>query len=245
MLTSKSKVAKFVILFEGRTGSSYLLSILNAHPQIRAYGEELVRLKNAGFDAQEEWIRRALTPYMLSRHKAIGFKTKLRDIAAQDRFKDLLEELQPTIIHMQRRNRVKVAISEVNANLLHEKIGKYNAESIGERLPPHRIELDDFRYALTLREDLDSQLLKFVHSMSLETLDIFYEDILLDKEATIKKIYNTLKVKYKPASAVTVKNTSDNLRESIVNLDELKNAYLGTQYEPMFDEITSKKPHGV
>jgi hypothetical protein len=37
----KSLCARFVILFEGRTGSSWLVESLDSHPAIRAWGEIL------------------------------------------------------------------------------------------------------------------------------------------------------------------------------------------------------------
>jgi hypothetical protein len=35
----------------------------------------------------------------------------------------------------------------------------------------------------------------------------------------------------------TLKITSDDLRAAIVNFDQLRANYVGTQYEPMFDEV--------
>jgi hypothetical protein len=40
-----------------------------------------------------------------------------------------------------------------------------------------------------------------------------------------------------PLKATVLKITDDNLRNAIINNDELKAMYIGTQYESMFDEI--------
>ena len=38
----------------------------------------------------------------------------------------------------------------------------------------------------------------------------------------------------------TVKVTSDDLRESIENFDDLREHYVGTEYEAMFDEVLQR-----
>ena len=78
MLYTNRNVKKFVILFEGRTGSSYLISSLDSHPKVRAFGEVLVASKSVGHEAQAKRTKEILTTTFFSRNKAIGFKTKLR-----------------------------------------------------------------------------------------------------------------------------------------------------------------------
>ena len=121
----RRSVTPFVILFEGRTGSSYLVTSLSEHPNVRAGWEELVRLKALGHEAQAEWTRKALTAPLIGRFGAVGFKTKLRDIADPTQFSQLMRDRNVKIIHMQRRNRVKVAISERTA-LSHGELMREN-----------------------------------------------------------------------------------------------------------------------
>ena len=55
-LGSKSIVppVRFAILFPGRTGSSFLVSCLESHPEVLAEGERLVR-RSARW--QERWLQ--------------------------------------------------------------------------------------------------------------------------------------------------------------------------------------------
>ena len=76
----KRERERFVILFPGRAGSSYLVTMLAAHPQIEVKSEVLGALRKDGSSAQLEWAARFLRGPLVSRHKAFGFKTKLRDV---------------------------------------------------------------------------------------------------------------------------------------------------------------------
>ena len=138
---------------------------------------------------------------------------------------------------MKRRNRVKTAISEVNCNILKEKTNQYQAYKPEDKLQPHIIPLEDFSYALDLREKLDGELTQFVDSLELEVCPIYYEDMLIDEENFMKNVYGKLGVPYVETSGKTFKNTSDDLKESVINFNELRDAYIGTMYESMFDEI--------
>jgi hypothetical protein len=44
------------------------------------------------------------------------------------------------------------------------------------------------------------------------------------------------------AEGKTLKHTSDDLRQVVVNLDELRARYAGTRYAPMFDEGIAPAP---
>lgn len=241
LLFLRKSVTPFVILFEGRTGSSYLVTGLSKHPNVRAGWEELPKLKAIGHEAQANWTRRALTPPLIGRFGAVGFKTKLRDIADPINFSQLLQELNVKVIHMQRRNRVKVAISEINSNVLHARTGSYNVYKEGDRLPPLRIEALEFRNVLAMRERLDGNLKHFVEHLNLPTVEVFYEDILLDEAETLRAIYEFIGVTPRITKGSSYKNTSDDLRDALLNFDELKASVAGTPYEEMFDEVLVNK----
>lgn len=238
----RKSVTPFVILFEGRTGSSYLVTSISKHPNVRAGWEELVQLKPLGHEAQAEWADKALTAPLIGRFGAVGFKTKLRDIANPTQFSQLLRERNVKVVHMQRRNRVKVAISEINCNVLHARTGSYNVYKEDDRLPPIRIDVAEFKSTLAMREQLDSDLKGFVDDLQLPTLDIYYENILLDEPNTLKTTYEFIGVTPRITKGASYKNTNDDLRNALLNFEELKASVSGTPYEDMFDEVLVNKP---
>ena len=237
----RNNVCRFVILFEGRTGSTYLIESLDSHPNVRALLEMLVGLRKDGAKAQLEWARKALTPRILGRYGAIGFKTKLRDIINPTEFAELLREMHVRIIYMQRRNRIKAVISMINSRRLKNATNDYNLYSQNDRLAPITMDLDKFDDMLLFREKLDSKLEAYVNHLKLPTMTLYYEDLWTDDCSALKSTYNFLGFPFKQTQGKCLKNTSDDLREVIINFDELRSRYIGTPYESMFDEITISK----
>lgn len=237
LLYPRKNVTRFVLLFEGRTGSSYLISSLDQHPKVRAMEEGLVILKKEGHYAQAQWTCKALSVPILSRWGAVGFKTKLRDISDPEQFARLLQELNVKIIHMQRRNRIKVTVSEINCNVLYQRTNYYNVYKEQDQLPPISIELEHFKKILKMREDLDNRLSNYVADLGLPILEIYYEDLLIDERSTLKNTYEFLGVPARHTRGKSFKNTSDDLRQALLNFNELRTAFAGTPYESMFDEI--------
>ena len=235
MLYLKRQVYPFVILFEGRTGSTFLTEHLDSHPYIRAHMEILSPYKNDVPIAQLRKAREILTPSIISRHKAVGFKTKLRIITDPSAFADLLHELNVRIIYLQRRNPIKVVLSAINSNLLKKQINDFNVYSKGQKMGALKIDIKKFDRKLKEREELDSKLEHYVNSLDLPILPLFYEDLIRDQDKELRRISDFLNVQYKKTEAKVLKHTKDDLHEAILNFEEVKSYYSGTKYERMFD----------
>jgi hypothetical protein len=95
----------------------------------------------------------------------------------------------------------------------------------------------EFDTLLQEREELDRDLDGYVGQLGLPTLQLFYEDLLQNEATFVAKTVAFLNAGDRPSTGATLKNTKDDLREAIVNFDELRTRYAGTRYEPMFDEV--------
>jgi len=188
---------------------------------------------------QLAWARGLFTPSLLNRYAAVGFKTKLVDVQDLDGFTKLLQEKNCHIIHMQRRNSVKAVVSKINARRLYEATGKWNLYSETDRLPAQDIDPAEFDQLLDEREQANQQLAHYVEELTLPTIKVIYEDLLIDHDTEIKRILEFLHVKPYPVKAKTLKNTRDNLREAVANFDELRSRYAGTTFMAQFDEVIS------
>lgn len=238
MFYSRGQVSRFVVLFQGRSGSTFLTTALGSHPQIRAAGEMLAQLRNQGAQAQLHWARESLTPPLLGRHAAIGFKTKLMDVLDPDGLAQLLKQMQPRTILLLRRNRVKLGVSWINIDRLHLEKGKWQSYT-GEDRPsvPFTIAVDGFQCRLETLEELTQSLKSYVSKLGLPTLSLYYEYLLTDEQKTFERVFSFLGVKPKAIQPRCIKTTSDDLREVIKNFEELRSHYRGTPYEEMFDEV--------
>lgn len=120
------------------------MSSLNSHPHAVAYGEmfpgqshkrqrHLLEAMIAG-KPLEQLSARALPerfrhPYTGTgaRCDAVGFKTKLGDVADKSWFAAFVREHRFRVVHLRRLNRVKHALSMIGARMLHQKTGLFNA----------------------------------------------------------------------------------------------------------------------
>jgi len=231
------QVNRFVIMFVERAGSTYLTTLLNSHPDIQCVTEKLDKLKDEGdgASAQLDWTKKYLTPPLIGNNHAIGFKTKQVDILDPAGLEKLLKHKKCRIIQLQRRNSVKAVISTINARRLWEISGNWNLLKETDRQSAMEINLDEFDNLLKLRKKWDVDLENYVKQIDLPTLQLFYEDLLMDESLFIQKIIKFLAVDPKPVQGKTLKHTSDNLRDVIVNFDELQSKYVNTSYEDMFD----------
>lgn len=235
----RPQVNPFVMLFVERSGSTYLTTLLNSHPDVYAQGENFDALQQQGKGAREQmaWAKEVLTAPLIGRNKARGFKTKTMDILDPDGFARLVQNQQCKIIQLQRRNLVKSVVSTVNAKRLWEKSGNWNLLDEKNRLSEFTVAPDVFDKLLNQRIQWDNELESYVQQLHLPTLKLVYEELLTDEADFIHRIYSFLELKPKPAQGITLKNTKDNLRNVLLNFDELREKYAGTPYQAMFDEV--------
>lgn len=235
----RSQVTCYVILFIERDGSTYLSSMLKSHPQILAQYEQFAVLKQQGASGVDQlaWLRGYFTPSWLGRAGALGFKTKLVDVLDPPGFVHLLQKKRCRIIQLRRLNRVKAVISRINARKLYQASGKWNLYEESDRIQPEVIDPEEFDRFLHEREQADNELQSFTQDLGLPTLEVVYEQLLLEKEAVLRQVLDFLRVPALPLAARTLKHTRDNLREVVLNFDELRARYAGTEVAAMFDEV--------
>ncbi len=243
-LYSRPQVTRYVILFIGRDGSTYLSGLLASHPNIEQFGERFgaMRKNGKGTKEQLDWARNFFTPGWIGRTAAVGFKTKIRDVLDPDGFARLLTTKRCHIIEMRRRNRIKAVVSEFYAARLFKASGKWNLYKEADRQPSIAIDPDEFDVWLKEREAAEAQMESYVRQLGRPTLRIVYEDLLIDTDAVLRNIFDFLRVQPKELAGRTLKHTSDNLRDVIVNFDELRARYVGSEYEAMFDEVLIRSP---
>ena len=235
----RNQVTPYIILFIERDGSTYLTSLLTSHPDIKAIYERFAVMKQKGGSAAEQlaWADEFLTPPLFGNSKAIGFKTKLVDVLDLDGFTELLRKKNIKIIQMRRRNRIKAVVSRMNARRLYESTGNWNLYDKSDRMPPMEVDPQLFAEYLAEREAADDELQAYVDQLGLPALKIVYEELLVDKVNVLGKVFEFLNVSNRSVQEKTLKNTSDDLRDAVINFDQLRSLYTSTPYAEMFDEV--------
>ncbi len=238
----RPQITPYIILFIERDGSTYLTSMLMSHPQVEAVYEHFAVMKQQGTTAEEQlhWAQSFLTPPLIGKKKAVGFKTKLVDVLDHEGFAAIVQKTGCRIIQMRRRNFIKAVVSRINARRLFEASGKWNLYQESDRMPPLQINLVEFDQFIKEREQADQELDDYAASLKLPRLIIEYEDLLTAKDQTLNSLFAFLKIKDLPVQSKTLKNTSDDLREVVLNFDELRAHFAGTVYDAMFDEMPAQ-----
>lgn len=238
-LVFRFQVTPFVILFVERAGSTYLTTALKSTRDILARTEKLDALRQEGRSGADQlaWASQFLTPPWVGWHRAIGFKTKLTDVLDREGFARLIQRRSCRVIQLQRRNAVKAVVSTLNARRQWEASGNWNLLNESTRLPPFEVDPAEFDRLLRERETLDRDLERYVGQLDRPTLRLCYEDLLESPETFVGRAVAFLTGARGVGAGATLKNTQDDLRQAILNFDQLRTRYVGTAYERMFDEV--------
>ena len=239
------KTCKFMLLFQGRTGTTYITERVNAHPDVTmepevwgGWGFQIPQNELSEYSQkQKEWLARFYAQWDDKARRSIGFKTKLDDVIDKRSFIQFIRENDIKIIHMSRRNIVKLVISEINAQRLFDVTSKWNLDNDAERPGPFVLDLKEFEAKMKWREQIEDWLDGYVRIINNPTLCLHYEDMLLDERNFFKNIYHFIGINPVETSSKIIKNTPADLRQIIVNYDELLRKYKYTRYESMILDI--------
>lgn len=243
---------KFVVLTIPRTGSNYLCSLLNAHPEILCHHEvfnasgifcslDLRSRASYYFGTLEERDRDPLG--FLERvwnrsfgRPAVGIKL----CRGQNRaaFEAVLADAAVRKIVMRRHNRVKTYVSEMVAQLTGEWESYPGIRPPGERIllpvPPAGL----FRW-VEHNETWYDEIGRRLAGSGQTPLALDYEDLFADGTSAVRRVLELLEVAADgPALAgATRKQNPTDLRRLVANFDELAAALRGTELESELHDV--------
>lgn len=223
----------FAILFPGRTGSSYFVSSLDSHPAIIARGEELVHV---AAPRQAKWLARFYDEPQDAAIRAVGFKTKLKDVWDDDAFADFLRRRQVRIVTLVRRNVLKLAVSTLNAQRIAAATGKWNRMRGAAELSPLDVEPGQLADVVATCEKRQVRLERFVAGLDLPTLRIEYETLLADRDRCFAQAFEFLEVPAAPLDSNVLKATNDDLQHALANFDAIAAHFAGGPWETFLSQ---------
>lgn len=222
----------FMTIFMARSGSKFLRSLLNQHPDIQDFGECFhERAKNYG---DEGALFSKLGEIFLSPAQAKGIQFRYpRHFNEFPEIARLLEAHPEGVrfLHLKRRNPLKGAISQQNSEKLKKSTGKAHLFKASNLELRQKLLLDVPRAVKEAhdRARLDEEYLAWGRSL-FDTHEVYYEDLTSDRERVVNGICRFLQMNpFKPDSlkeSDLVKVTSEDLSEAIENYAELEQAVL-------------------
>jgi LPS sulfotransferase NodH len=243
-----------VIVGIARTGSTMLISQLNNHSQALAFGEIFRSQDSIGWDVtpfrsyQNRQVLALFTSDSIGflekhvfrrwpkNHKAVGFKLfyyHARTSSQRSVWNYLVNRPEIRILHIKRRN---VLGQYVSLQLAHmTNIWSTNRPV---RQDPQSIKLDlsdcrnHFIWVRSLEEECDALF------ENRKVKNVYYEDLVSDPERELRDVQKFLGLRHETLVAQTVQQQTKPLSQVIVNYEELRVAFTGTQWENFFDEPT-------
>lgn len=238
MRRSSMAERRFVIYSRGRSGSTLLVQLLNAHSSVQC-DDEILNLPVALRDPATYVRDRA----HLAHKPVYGFKLlsyqlpKLQNIEDQSAFLDDMQRDGFAIIYLYRRDLLRHAISNIMARQRGEFHRRADPDGAAKKDKKATIPEDE------LRRWLDSS--RREQDVELGVMDgreatwVCYEDDLERQSAqadTMGRVFSALSVQDEPVASNLVKLTSDQLPSIIENYDELKHVFSDTEYSSFFSD---------
>ncbi len=196
---------KFIILCTGRTGSTYLHTCLNSHPNVCSFGD-------TGLGWGEQLIKTKWKPYARHIH-AIGMKV-FYEPGDQEVFSEMKLPDDVRVIHLTRKDELAMYYSRLKA----EATGLWTGPS--DRGPKITIQDQEFLHFknayLTTVAANQQQLSDY------KVLDITYESLTEDTEKSLNQIQKFLGVRPKKLFSLLPKQRDYPLEEGIENYGDLR-----------------------
>ena len=244
----KQSKKKFCILTTQRSGSAWLISLLDSHPQIKAFyeiflahwaGDDfLVSFPN--YQKDNSGLRPWLTFKYLNEldhypgeHETIGFKIMYNQLVRHPEVLAKLVADNYKIIHLVRENYLDLAISSasmVQNGLIHTKTDvKANPVTLD---PPLLLKY------LSRQESFLSFAQLLLKALPIPKLQITYNDLCKAQEATLNSLTDFLEIPNSEyiLSSDRKKVNKGSYRQKIANYDQVRQALSGTKFAKMLSE---------
>ncbi|HEU5289676.1 MAG TPA: sulfotransferase domain-containing protein [Cyclobacteriaceae bacterium] len=251
---------KFIILTPGRSGSTYLQQLLNSDPAISCYDEifnvanknnnsfySFCRTNNPkisffflrGKFSRSSWnfplaylFRQYLKSiYIKTSATKIGFKLIYNQLLHYHPLASWVSGNPIPIIHLQRKNLLKAAISHIKAR----STGIYTSTSVSLE-KRQKINISPAAILNELRSSSAEKLKCESLIRNNPSITIYYEDLFKNLPSTIQQLQAFLHIEnvsfQKPD---IVKTNPDRIDEIIENYDDLKKVLRGTDWEGFLD----------
>lgn len=241
---------RLVVLANHRSGSTMLVSAIDAHSRAVCYSE----IFNAGrpmFHARGRtlgsrllqvhrnvWPRAFLERFVFRGYRegidVVGFKafaSQIRDPRFAAVLRETIADPHTRRIRLTRRNKLAQHLSMIRA----ERSGSWSSsDGKPEDRRPIRLEPRECAVALAMLERADRFVAEAIGG--LEALDVAYEDFRRDPEAAFARVQEYLGLPVEPFRPRLRKQRTIPLSESIENWDELRAAFAGSVHAALFDD---------
>lgn len=248
----------FVVLATGRTGSTMVVSLLQSHPHCLCYSELYHSHHPMWFYDHMEYLNSPdtmavwrgdvdgfLDDYVYHeqppRVRAVGFKLLYCDLDPAAGFRrreePWREDIVPAlvrrgvrVVHVRRRNLLArhVSMKKADRDRVWVATSDDGAEVAASR-PALELDIAECLGALEAAERTEAEYA--ARFAGLPVHDVYYEDVLEDRDAVLADLQGFLGLPPAPLKAATQKLRRRPLADEVANYDDIARALGGTSYE--------------
>lgn len=219
----------FVILFQGRSGSTYLCDLLNNHPDIKCDMETFGIGRRHGrihripkFDSPEKSLE-YLNEFYSNNNKLVGFKYKFPHQI--NVYPEVFEffKLKANIIKvifLYRKDILRAAISAQNLLSVMKVTGTHYSKTDID-IPKLDIDIEYTIKFINKRRNHFYKYEKIAEKIFPHIYKVTYEDLLTNRNKTLANIQRFLEVPLKELKSEIRKNTPQNVSSFVNNYSDL------------------------
>jgi LPS sulfotransferase NodH len=249
-------VTRFVLLSTQRSGSTWVVDMLNSHPRVVAYTELFIHgastrtkwagekdvdfwqvvLKQAGPPRSRLKRTRLLWRYLGQVYRdrpgvdAVGFKLMYSQLRVSKPLVPALVLRRVRIVHLIRRNALDVVLSkEAGAarGSLHAPAGE-EVRTVTVHLPTANL----LERLAAHEQDVERAQARF-RRLRLPSLEVAYEDLVRDEQRGFAEIFDFLGVGETDALSSSLQKLNPTSHAQVIeNYDEVRELLTGTRFEP-------------
>lgn len=228
----------FMVLCRARSGSNYLLSLLEGHPSTLVYGEKL-RVYRQG--PSERFLAR-LAGRRAWWVRATGFKMFYdhpHNTEAPNLWQQLIDDDGLSIIHLRRRNLLHVLLSQALAERSDHWVERTDQRRVQTPAEPLELDPDWLERQFRLIEDQQRQENQRFSGHPL--LDVDYESLVERRQQEFDRICAFLDLPPALARAYTRRQRRRPIAELISNYAALREHFENSRWAIFFDGPSSSR----
>ena len=226
--------SRFIVICSPRTGSNYLMNLLNTNKQIQMYSEILAPYRKKESDSVQGVLERIFSPKS-SRVKAVGFKLFYKHLEDNELSK-VIEFNNINYIHLKRKNKLRTIVSleiakKTNVWQLYSRENTLSDRGKSVFIDPHSV-LERISELENYENTFDEIIKDFNH------IQIFYENFTAEPEYSIRQIsdFLHLDMNYDYSAFGMRKQNPEKLSTLIENYDAVAKLLSGNSYEKYLEE---------
>jgi LPS sulfotransferase NodH len=234
----------FIVLSRSRTGSNMLISFLNSHPNLFAEGEIFNSLNGRNY---QDILAKAFGKQPLN-IKAKGFKIFYYhpvDDQNSEIWNELIKLENLHVIHLKRKNIFRALVSNKIAK--QQKVWLKRSSGIFGKVSAIFNKSSSQENPKTVSFSAEEVEKGFMQTREWEKVgdekfknhplyNMYYEDLTTDPNKGFRRVTEFLGVPYSEPKTRLKKQNPEKLQELVLNYHELKSQFIGTEWEPFFEE---------